>query len=87
MKYKKILWNVILFAALAGHAESLNLKWNLCREAKLEEGRFLKFSVAPEDKSGQHCASAEFDLSASANCMIEFSIRARAKNVSRPPQE
>lgn len=87
MKYKNLLWNMILFAAIAGNAESLNLKWNLCREAKLSEGRFLKFSVSPENKSGQHCASAEFDLSSSADCMIEFSIRARAKNVSRPPRE
>ena len=49
MKYKNLLCNVILFAALAGNAESLNLKWNLCREAKLSEGRFLKFSVSPEN--------------------------------------
>ncbi len=82
----KFLLPALLLLTAAAAAGPLPLKWKLCDGAKIENGRYLTVSVRPEEKAGQHCAAAEFDLPSYADSMIEFSIRARAKEVSKPPQ-
>ncbi|MBS1370760.1 MAG: cellulase family glycosylhydrolase [Lentisphaeria bacterium] len=84
---KFLLRLTLLLFAVAVSAGPLKPQWKLCRGAGLEtrDGKqYLRVTVRPEDKAEMNCASAEFDLTPYAGCMAEFSIRARAKEVSEP---
>lgn len=75
-----------LLFTLTAFAAPLNLNWRLCDGARIEKKRFLTVRIPPENKAGQNCAAAEFDLAPYAGSMVEFTIRARAKNITKPPQ-
>ena len=65
----------------------LSLEWKLCQGAELKNlngTSILRVSVPQEQKSRTHCASANIDLTFYTESLVIFSIRARAREVSKP---
>lgn len=65
----------------------LSLEWKLCPGAELKNlngTSILRVSVPQEQKSRTHCASANIDLTFYTESLVIFSIRARAREVSKP---
>ena len=65
----------------------LSLEWKLCPGAELKKlngTSILRVCVPQGQKSRTHCASANIDLKPYAESLVIFSIRARAREVSKP---